>query len=110
MRGIESNERPLVEYLFKAAGLDVSPDQLRVAPMNDGHMGSLAIGTPGAGRKLGSQAAACEFDDSDGTLVSACLNLDSDGELFELDVWRVDFQPLRVWPSLEQIRQPASAV
>jgi hypothetical protein len=71
-------------------------------------MGSLRIGDSDSTRTLGTCASKCEFDDRDGTLVSAVLTLDKCGALFELDVWRVDFQPLQQWPSRTHIR-PGSA-
>ena len=34
------------------------------------------------------------FTDEDGVKVIASLNVDSDGHLFELDIWKTDFSPL----------------
>jgi hypothetical protein len=36
------------------------------------------------------------FKDIDGTPVSAALNVDQQGNLYELDIWKVDFSPTQV--------------
>ncbi len=56
-------------------------------------MGSLAIGENYANRQLGAEVAEFMFKDIDGTPVSASLNVDQQGELYELDIWKVDFSP-----------------
>ena len=104
MRPLEPHEIPLVEHLVAAAGVAADLDAIRVTSMEDGGMGSLTIGPVSEQRRFGSQAAECEFDDSDGVLVSATLNLDQSGHLYEIDVWRVDFSPLQQWPTRAAIR------
>jgi hypothetical protein len=73
-------------------------NRVRVRELEDGRMGSLrlAVGAEPQGQQaFGRQAAEYEFADSDGVKVIASLNLDQDGNPFELDVWRVDFSPTR---------------
>jgi hypothetical protein len=41
-------------------------------------------------RRYGSTLAEVEFKDADGTPVSVALMLDEAGDLFELDIWKVD--------------------
>ena len=53
---------------------------------------------------MGIQAVAGEFTDLDGVPVSVALNLDSEGKLYELDLWKVDFSALRRWPQPSAIR------
>ena len=36
--------------------------------------------------------------DEDGVVVLAALNLDKNGKLFELDLWKVNFNPLETLP------------
>jgi len=73
--------------------------------MNDGGMGSLKImSSPTIDPRFGSRASECWFNDSDGVLVTAVLNLDQEGRPFEIDVWKVDFSPLKRWPALKLIR------
>jgi hypothetical protein len=102
MRALLDRERPLVGYLLELAGLPVDLDTLRVAPMKDGGMGSLAIAP--LGRSFGSAVAECHFQDSGAALVSAVLNVDGAGDPLEIDVWRVDFEPLVSWPSRTELR------
>lgn len=74
-----------------------------VRPMNDGMMGSLYLFPQGkiiAGRKFGKQISDFQFTDVDGVEVIASLNVDSDGNLFELDIWKTDFGKLIKLPDL----------
>jgi hypothetical protein len=45
-----------------------------------------------------------EFIDADGVPVQVGVNLDQRGQLFELDVWKVDFSPRLKWPSPSDVR------
>ena len=68
-------------------------DSLEVAEMTDG-MGSLLLipeGQKNKKRLFGKEISEVQFLDDDGMLVSVSLNIDRNGFLFELDVWRVDF-------------------
>lgn len=98
MRHLLEHECPVVAYLFELAGIPVDLDSLIVRSMLDESMGSLAIAPFDSARKLGSSPAECHFYDLDGTPVSAELNLDQHGQPFEIDVWRVDFEPTLGWP------------
>ena len=97
MRALLEQELPLVAFLFELAAVSM-PNTLLVQPMADGGMGSLAFAPRDTGRWFGSSPAECHFLDSDGVIVSAVLNLDEQGAPFEVDVWKVDFSPLRRWP------------
>ena len=39
-----------------------------------------------------------QFYDIDKTPVSVCVSIDTKGKLFELDIWRVDFNPVVNYP------------
>lgn len=93
--------KPEMRHLFDAL------DELLVTEISDGGMGSLLLvpkDLVGVSRSFGQQVALGEFTDSDGTLVSVALNVDRQGRLYELDVWKVDFSPLVAWPDPSQIR------
>ncbi len=71
--------------------------------MYDGGMGSLRLFPSGASgsSRFGRQVAQVEFKDKDGAIVSATLNVDEQGALFELDVWKTNFEPILEIPDLE---------
>jgi len=75
-----------------------------VEEMDDGGMGSLRFSQRGAStpRRLGALLAEREFVDSDGVPILVAINLDESGDLFELDIWKVDFSPLRRFPAVEE--------
>ena len=92
-RPLTPEERDLIVYILGQS----SPLNGRfhlVEEMNDGGMGSIRfVGSPD--RRLGRCVGEVEFYDSDGVTVSVALNVDQRGELFELDLWKVDFSPLQ---------------
>lgn len=99
MRTLLDHEVPLMRRLLAIGGRRELADQLLVEPLADGGMGSFRIGELSAGRKLGCAVAELRFMDADGVSVTAVLNVDSQDQLFEVDIWKVDFSPLQHWPS-----------
>jgi len=99
-RRLSLGEKRLLRLLLSGADSSPGADSLElieVEPMEDGGMGSLYF--PHAAkcreqRRLGKRIAQTEFTDDDGILVSVTLNVDQDGDLFELDVWKTDFSPV----------------
>ena len=69
----------------------------RVADMQDGGMGGIRFVGPEP-RTFGKAIAEAQYVDSDRILVSIVINGGSNGPLFELDFWKVDFSPLRRYP------------
>jgi hypothetical protein len=71
---------------------------LQVSEMNDSGMGSLLLFSEnykeGQARSLKECIAEYKFKDMDNVEVVASLNIDSYNDLFELDIWKVDFSPL----------------
>jgi hypothetical protein len=101
-RSLTPKERDLVVFILGHS----SPLQGHfdlVEEMNDGGMGSLRF-VGSADRRLGECVGEAEFDDADGVVVSVALNVDQRGELFELDVWKVDFSPLQRIAALDELR------
>jgi hypothetical protein len=45
-------------------------------------------------RRLGQRIAEMQFDDADGVAILASLNVDKEGDLYELDVWKTDYTPV----------------
>lgn len=76
----------------------------RVVEISDGGMGSLRFAGPkNENRRFGETISQAEFIDEDGIAVSVAINLDQEGNLYELDIWKVDFSPLKRWPKPEHI-------
>ena len=93
----------LLQELLDRAGKSDQIKNLNLSPMNDGAMGSHLISSNKEERALGSVISECQFEDEDGVLVIASLHADEDGDLFELDLWKVDSSPLVRWPSRDAI-------
>jgi hypothetical protein len=114
-RKLRKEEADLVAAMFQNCPkskefLRSLPERL-VQDMKDGGMRSLRFrGADDRKRRFGKKIAEAEFTDQDGTLVSAVVNLDEAGELFELDIWKVDFSPLRRYPRPEELRLKAPGV
>lgn len=70
--------------------------------MNDGGMGSIRF-VGAENRRFGSTPVEAHFHDEDGTPVIATVIVDQRGELYELDVWKVDFSQLKRIPPFEEI-------
>jgi len=65
-------------------------------------MGSLYIIHPDKSRKgrfMSKAIAEREFLDEDNVPISVTINVDQDGDLFELDIWKVNFEPPVKYPS-----------
>lgn len=101
VRELHSTERQLVEHMLAAARTNFRlPATAIVESLNDG-MGSLEFVSGNSNRRFGGEIAVAEFNDADGVLVYATLLLDQHGDLFELEMWKVDFSPLQQWPTPE---------
>jgi hypothetical protein len=98
---LREEERDLVRSLLFGSPASTQLENLllvsRVTDMHDGEMGSMRF-LQLERRPFGKALAEAQYVDSDGVLVSITLNADDDGQLFELDFWKVDFSPLRRYP------------
>jgi hypothetical protein len=108
LRPLREEELALIRKLLSRTALadkalaQLSTDLVRDMP--DGGMGSIQFhkaSTPPNTRKFGKQVAEGAFKDSDGVPVSVTLNLDEQGELYELDLFKGDFSPLISYPDIE---------
>lgn len=99
-------EERLLDLLVKKSSIAIPEnwkDGLLVRPMDDEGMGSLYLFPQGKvieGRVLGEQISDFQFTDLDGIEVIASLNVDNNGNLFELDIWKTDFGKLLKFPDL----------
>lgn len=104
VRKLKGDERALLAGLIagepQAHQLLNSLDDAIVEEMDDGGMGSLRFcDSGGEVRRFGKQLVEREFADIDGVPVIVTINLDNQGALYELDIWKVDFSPLKKLPS-----------
>ena len=101
MRKLTSQEKKIIIKLLQANKSKLEEftqhiDNYFVENMNDGGMGSIRfIRNSQQKRILGEVIAEEEFIDEDQIPVLISLNLDSEGEFFELDIWKVDFSPVK---------------
>ncbi|WGS47532.1 hypothetical protein LFL97_41105 (plasmid) [Burkholderia sp. JSH-S8] len=102
---MKDDERVLLVALIagepKENDLLASLEDAIVEEMDDGGMGGLLFCRPDdRPRRFGKKLVEKEFVDVDGVPVMVAVNLDDDGELYELDIWKVDFSPLKRFPSV----------
>lgn len=105
-RSLSDLEAGLVAHLLRLASAENAAllAQLvgaRVRGMDDGGQGSLRFEQSQPPRRFGQQVAEYRFEDSDGVPVSATLNLDQLGDLYELDIFKGDFGRLVATPTID---------
>ena len=54
-------------------------------------------------QQLGAVIAEAAAADTDGVPIEIAVNLDQAGDLFELDMWKVDFSPVQHFPNAEEL-------
>lgn len=99
-RFLTKSERDLVSFILGRN----APENLLAEEMSDGGMGGLRFVSQKLDRKFGGCLGKAQFKDVDGTPVLVALNSDQDGDLFELDLWRVDFLPVNKIAAFEDLR------
>lgn len=102
MRKLRKPEVDLITFLLKGNSkanhfIDGLPNVL-VEKMKDGGMGSLRFVSAKENRLFGEEVAEISLQDIDGMPVFISINLDQDGDIFELDVFKGDFSPLKQFP------------
>jgi len=76
---------------------------LIVEEMTDGGMGSLRVVISGKDKRVYSrELAKVDLFDVDQIPIFISINLDADGNFFELDVFKGDFSPLKKFPAIPQ--------
>lgn len=101
-RNISEKEKKLLEKLVEKASDKFTKEiseNLLVQNLDDGQMGSLKFYNPlNENRVFGSQVSELSFTDLDDVPVIVTLYLDNYGDLFEIDIWKVDFSPTINFP------------
>ena len=103
MREILDKERDLINYLLE----NLNPKHTvrtpeRCRTMNDGAMGSISFDLSNSA-KYGSDLVQVKYLDADNVPVYITLTTDKEGNLFELDFWKVDFSKLIKYPEPGEI-------
>lgn len=100
-RTLRSEERSLIRSLlsgvYPTAEVESALTECLVVDMQDGGMGSIRF-VGSEPRSFGKALVEAQYSDSDGVLVTIAVNADHQGQLFELDFWKVDFSPLMRYP------------
>jgi hypothetical protein len=80
-------------------------EKAKVRDLKDGQMGSVEfVGDSPDVRRMSRCVAEADYVDSDGVSVSIAVNIDQEGNLFEIDMWKVDFNRLIQYPASRTIR------
>jgi hypothetical protein len=109
LRKLSQEEERFLQFMVDKASLPLPADwkqTIRVKPMDDGGMGSLLLFPDGTeesqDRAFEKTIAEHEFKDADRIDVLASLNVDRSGQLLELDIWKMNFDPLIRFPDLKK--------
>lgn len=98
-------ELGLIKYLIDISEYDYNGNlgmDLLVSSMNDGNMGGLFLYTKdniAQNRLFGKEISSFKFEDLDGIDVIVSLYLDTNNELYELDIWKTNYCELLHIPS-----------
>lgn len=105
-RKLKEEEKALIQWLVrdkdKGDIIVKNLDNYLVDEMNDGGMGSLQV-VGKENRIFGRELAQGDFHDIDGLPVLISVDLDADGDFYELDVFKADFSPLQKFPEVPKI-------
>lgn len=103
-RNITQQEETLIKQLLTLLNDDraASPGVNVVVDLNDGNMGSIRFKRT-ENRKYGRDLIQVQYTDSDSQFVYITLTEDDQGDLYELEFWKVDFKPLIKYPKLAEL-------
>ncbi len=111
IRKLRDEETALIIWIIQetpeAQSIIKGLKDLLVEEMEDGGMGSLRVYIDGEDRRIyGSDlGTGADFTDIDGVPVFFNVHLDTNGDFFELDVFKGDFSPLKQFPAINQLRR-----
>ncbi|MEM0939410.1 MAG: hypothetical protein AAGI25_06425 [Bacteroidota bacterium] len=100
MRRINSREKKLLTELIQISGKFYSIEEIEVSELKDDGMGSLYLGSSNLKDKrfFGKRVAEAEYLDNDKIPIIVSLNVDQFDDLFELDIWKVDYSKVNKYP------------
>lgn len=100
-RDFKKIEIDLIGYLARKAKYLLDKhwyNDYKALPMNDGGMGSILLipkNLPQKERFFKAQISDCLLKDIDNMDVLISLNIDQNDFLFELDIWKCDYSPVK---------------
>lgn len=104
-RPLKPEEKALLSALLirnpAAAAILLQLDRYLVKDMADGGMGSVRV-VGSDDRRMGGTVAEIELTDSDGMPLVITVIKDESGDLYEIDIWKVDFSPLKTYPTVNR--------
>lgn len=107
MRPLRDQESKVLDALLGLVPSNARPSsehELFAVDLADGGMGSIRLTDKSDPvRKMGSELVLAEYIDEDQIPVLISINLDEQGRLFELDFWKVNYEPLKRYPRPEEI-------
>lgn len=103
-RPLKEEERILLQHLINLIQNKQEEHILpeRVVDLDDGGMGSIRFGVDSQ-RKYGKDLIQVKYIDSDKTPVIITLIEDDHQDLFELEMWKVDFSELKQYPTPDKL-------
>jgi len=106
VRDIRKYEKEIVNFLLDKVSLFELKIQKTaiVEDLNDGLMGSIRFADKGSDdRKYGKRLIEVEYIDSDNIPVYISLIIDNKDKLYELDIWKGNFNPLIEYPTPDKL-------
>ena len=98
-RKITDQEKTLIVFLLSKSGKTYNVPEF-VTELNDGGMGSIRLTDSGSHLR---DLIQLKYVDSDNVPVFITLTESDFNELYELDIWKVNFEPLKRFPSPEML-------
>ncbi len=104
LRKATPQEEQFIAFMIARSGRKFAAgwqESLMVSSIDVGESGSLNLHPGGireSGRDFGDEISEFRFKDKDGVKVMASLNVDQNGRLYELDIWKEDFSDLIAFP------------
>ena len=104
MRLLKKEEQELIAYMLKDKPefqyfIDYELANSKVEEMSDGGMGSLKfLSVKNIKSIMKNEVAVIDLSDADNVPLFIALNTNTDGEIYELDIFKGDFSPLKQFP------------
>ncbi|MGY0427336.1 MAG: DUF6984 family protein [Polaribacter sp.] len=105
MRNLNQKEKKLIKFLLRKIKYDYELDNLIVDEIGGYPSESISFlsNRDNVQRKMSKAIIECTFTDVDNIPISISLNIDDEGHLYELDIWKVDFSKIIRYPDGKNI-------